>query len=335
MNITKSLNQTDLFKTLQSIRLRHEIKLVEENLYKNRPTTPSPDDGVLKKLWAPFGNEIKSGITQNLLNKKTVILREYDRFTKNINMTTGTIYNEKDVYSFAGEVFTDDIYLLKRTLFSISIIFDREYEYQYDKESLAYVSQLLWGNKDKLESIKSDIENIYKDLAKQPLSATQKFVLGGVAALTLFTAVAPALAVGGLSAAGITSSLATFGGTMVGGVGVIALAELLLDGAIIGFTYALLDAQRRIDVKHSFRKMSYDSAAQMLAIKCYIMHVAKQTMPAPLFKEKTSELLQMISDLKSDTDYVLFVEGKNVDENKKKIKVFHNLDNKLEKMFCI
>ena len=43
----------------------------------------------------------------------------------------------------------------------------------------------------------------------------------------------------------------------------------------------------------------------------------------------------MISDLKSDTDYVLLVEGQNVVENKKKINVFHNLDSKLGKMLCV
>ena len=65
--------------------------------------------------------------------------------------------------------------------------------------------------------------------------------------MMLFTATVPALAIGGLSASGITGGLAGFGtaiglgGTMIEGVGLIALAELLLDGAIIGFTYALLN----------------------------------------------------------------------------------------------
>ena len=80
--------------------------------------------------------------------------------------------------------------------------------------------------------------------------------------------------------------------------------------------------------------MNYNDAAKMLAIKCYIMSVAKQTMPENVFKEKTNELLQMIQDLKSDTDYVLLVEKQNIEENKKKIKVFHNLDEKLAKIFC-
>ena len=159
-------------------------------------------------------------------------------------------------------------------------------------------------------------------------------VCTGVLSLLLFTATVPALAIGGLSASGITSTLAGVGTTMVEGVGLIAIAEFLLDGAIIGFTYALLEQHNKNKVKKSFREMNYNKAAQMLAVKCYIMHVAKQTMPKEMFKEKMSELLDMVSDLKSDTDYVLLVEGENAAENRKKINVFHNLDNKLEKMFA-
>ena len=65
-----------------------------------------------------------------------------------------------------------------------------------------------------------------------------------------------------------------------------------------------------------------------------MMYIAKQTMPQNIFKEKTSELLQMLQDLKSDTDYVLLVEKQNIEENKKKIHVFHNLDKKLAEMLC-
>jgi hypothetical protein len=255
----------------------------------------------------------------------------------NVNGTSVTLYKEMEISRIAADIFSDDEYFLEKTMFSISLIFDGEYNYEYESEGLEYLSSLLWGSnkKDRFSNIKNGIEGYYKDLAKQPLSTEQKFVLGGVAALTLFTVTVPALAIGGLSAAGITSTLAGLGGTMVEGVGFIALAELLLDGAIIGFTYALMDKHNKNKVKEAFREMSYNDAAQMLAIKCYIMHVAKQNMPKSVFKEKTSELLEMISDLKSDTDYVLLVEGENVAENKKKINVFHNLDNKLGKMLCV
>ena len=335
MTNAKRAKQTDLFKSMQLLRLQNDMKLVNEKLEKNRSTPVRSDDNFVKRFFDSRKNDIKDYKSFNLSKTKDAIQNEIDKFMNNVNGTSVTLYKEMEISRIAADIFSDDEYFLEKTMFSISLIFDGEYNYEYESEGLAYLSRLLWSDSEKLGSIKKNVEGYYKDLAKQPLSTEQKFVLGGVAALTLFTVTVPALAIGGLSAAGITSTLAGLGGTMVEGVGFIALAELLLDGAIIGFTYALLDKHNKNKVKEAFREMSYNDAAQMLAIKCYIMHVAKQTMPKSVFKEKTSELLEMISDLKSDTDYVLLVEGENVAENKKKINVFHNLDNKLGKMLCV
>ena len=335
MTNAKRAKQTDLFKSLQLLRLYHELKSVNEELEKNRSTPVRSSDNIFKRAFNSINNERKDYKSFNLSKTQAAIQREIDKFMNNVNGTSVTLYKEMEISRIAADVFADDEYSLEKTMFSISLIFDGEYSYEYESEGLAYLSRLLWNDSEKLWNIKKRIEGHYKDLAKQPLSAEQKFVLGGVAALTLFTVTVPALAIGGLSAAGITSTLVGLGGTMVEGVGFIALAELLLDGAIIGFTYALMDKHNKHKVKEAFREMSYNDAAQMLAIKCYIMQVAKQTMPKSVFKEKTSELLEMISDLKSDTDYVLLVEGANVAENKKKINVFHNLDNKLGKMLCV
>jgi gas vesicle protein len=335
MTNAKRAKQTDLFKSMQLLRLQNDMKLVNEKLEKNRSTPVRSDDNFVKRFFDSRKNDIKDYKSFNLSKTKDAIQSEIDKFMNNVNGTSVTLYKEMEISRIAADIFSDDEYFLEKTMFSISLIFDGEYNYEYESEGLAYLSRLLWSDSEKLGSIKKNVEGYYKDLAKQPLSTEQKFVLGGVAALTLFTVTVPALAIGGLSAAGITSTLAGLGGTMVEGVGFIALAELLLDGAIIGFTYALMDKHNKKKVKEAFREMSYNDAAQMLAIKCYIMHVAKQTMPKSIFKEKTSELLEMISDLKSDTDYVLLVEGENVAENKKKINVFHNLDNKLGKILCV
>jgi gas vesicle protein len=335
MTNAKRAKQTDLFKSMQLLRLQNDMKLVNEKLEKNRSTPVRSDDNFVKRFFDSRKNDIKDYKSFNLSKTKDAIQSEIDKFMNNVNGTSVTLYKEMEISRIAADIFSDDEYFLEKTMFSISLIFDGEYNYEYESEGLAYLSRLLWSDSEKLGSIKKNVEGYYKDLAKQPLSTEQKFVLGGVAALTLFTVTVPALAIGGLSAAGITSTLAGLGGTMVEGVGFIALAELLLYGAIIGFTYALMDKHNKNKVKEAFREMSYNDAAQMLAIKCYIMHVAKQTMPKSVFKEKTSELLEMISDLKSDTDYVLLVEGENVAENKKKINVFHNLDNKLGKMLCV
>lgn len=337
--MTNELNtkHTKLFKALQYLRLQYALNLVEKEIKENQPVAPSQNDGILRSFINAFGNEFKNSKLNKLYNIQKNINAEIARFLNNIN---GHIYNIREINFVISEIFQNDTYALTKTLFSISLIFDNEYHYEYEKESLNYVSTILWNDEYSLSNIKNKIESMYRDLAKQPLSTNQKFLLGGTAALVLLTATVPALALGGLSASGITGGLAGFGtaigigGTMVEGVGLIALTELLLDGAIIGFTYALLDTYNKNIVKKSFREMNYNSTAQMLAIKCYIMNIAKQTMPENVFKEKTSELLQMLQDLKSDTDYMLLVEKQNIEENKKKIKVFHNLDEKLTKILC-
>ena len=334
---SKRTKQTDLFKSLQLLRLQHELKLVNEKLDKNRSVPAQESDGFFKRIFTPIDNKRKDWNSFNLSKIKTNIEAELKKFKENNSEKKNKLYDESEISKIVSDVFSGDEYSLERTMFSISMIFDGEYTYEYDSESLAYLSELIWGknHSDRLANMKNSIEEYYRDLAKQHLSIEQKFVLGGVAALTLFTAAVPFLTIGGLSAAGISSTLAGIGGTIVEGVGFIAVAELLLDGAIIGFTYALMDKHNKKKVKEAFENMSYNDAAQMFAIKCYIMHVAKQTMPESVYKEKTSELLEMISDLKADTDYILFVEKENVEENKKKIGVFHNLDNKLCKMFGV
>lgn len=337
--MTNEINtkHTKLFKSLQYWRLQYCLCLVEEEIKKNQVSKYSPNDGFFKGFFNALGDDIRTNKLNKLLVVQNSITSEISRFE---NSVTDEIYDIDELNLIIREVFQTDVYSLEKTIFSVSIIFDGEYHYEYENESLNYISTILCNKNDHLSNMKNSIESMYKDLAKQPLSSNQKLLLGGTAAIVLLTATVPALALGGLSASGITGGLAGFGtafglgGTMVEGVGLMALAELLLDGAIIGFTYAMLDNYNKSIVKNSFREMNYNSAAKMLAIRCYIMHVAKQTMPQDVFKEKVSELLQMLQDLKSDTDYVLLVEKQNIEENKKKVRVFHNLDDKLVKMLC-
>ena len=342
MTNKKNLKQANLFKSMQLYRLENDLRLVNARLEKNRAVEVSTDDGFFKRFWTGAVNEYKDYRTGNLSKVKDSIVAEHRRFLTAVNDTGTTLYKEKEISRIIDDVFSDDKYGIERTMFSISLAFDTEYHYEYEDDGLEYISRILWADELKLSTIKNGVEDIYVDLARQPLSRTQRLVLGSVAALSLFVMTVPALTIGGgLAAPGITSGLATFGtafgigGSMVEGVELILLAEMVLNGAIIGFTYKMLDAQRKSDVKQQFRSVGFSNAAQMLAVKCYIMQVAKYNMPRAMFKEKTSELLEMISDLKSDTDYVLFVEGENREENKKKINVFHNFDDKLCKILGV
>ena len=90
MTEAKCPKQTNLFKTMQSFRLQHALQLVNNELYKNQPTLNRADDGCVKRFLNSIGNEIKNDRTQRLLNKKTTIQNEYNRFVRNLNATTDT-----------------------------------------------------------------------------------------------------------------------------------------------------------------------------------------------------------------------------------------------------
>lgn len=328
--------QAKLFRSFQFLRLTKAREFVFRDLNNNVQVQSKPTDGFFSKLVTGIGNEFRNERTRKFTEKEKAIDEATQKFVSDHCGPQGELYSLKEIPDVIKELFSDDVYEIEKAMFSISIIFDEEYKYEYPDETLRFVSSIIWNDENTLTGYKKDIMSTYKELAKQPLSMGQKLFLGGTATLVLLFPAIPSLAISGLSASGITSTLAGFGllglgGTMVEGVGLMALAELLLDGALIGFTYAALDSHNKTIVKKSFRDMNFNDAALMLAIKCRIMSLAKDKMPKEIFKEKSSELLQMIQDLKSDTDYVLLVEKQNIEENKKKIRVFHNLDDELVK----
>ena len=143
MTDAKRSKQTNLFKTMQSLRLQRALQLVENELYKNQPTPNAVDDGRVKRFFTSIGNEIKNDRTQRLLNKRAAIQNEYNRFTRNLNGSTDTIFEENNIEQIIADVFAEDKYSLEKTMFSISVMFDSEFRYEYEAEGLAYILPLL------------------------------------------------------------------------------------------------------------------------------------------------------------------------------------------------
>lgn len=324
--ITKNNKKYEkLLKTLQYMRVVYANNLVDNQIEKKQLVESDKKDGFLKNLGTSLSNSLKKGSLKNLNTKKKKITTTLENFKK------VDIYNgDKEVIYAVQNLFKEDVYNLEKTLFSLNVIFDNEISYECEKESLNYISSILWNEESYLSKLKSEVEDIYMDIAKQPLSTRQKVILGGViagAALTIFSLGVSTL--GALSASAFTHTLATLGGTMAGGISVYATAVVLLTGLIGTTTYIAMNEHNKSELRKQFRKMKYEEMAIIISIRAYMMKITKTRMPLDLYKEKTDELLQMIQDIRSDTEYSLFVERNDIEENKKKIKVFHNLDNKL------
>ena len=330
-----NVEQTQVFRYIQFHRMTTEMGIARQELSENARSYAHSDASIFKKAFIAIDNSFKNSREPQLLENKNSVEANISSFfelikEENIFFDPNTPLDV--VRRMADSLFENDPYNLGRVLFSTTIIFDNEFDYVYPQRSLNTASYIIWGNSYMLSSMKRSIEEEYTRLAKQPMSSNQKALLFGVAAVAVATAVVPTLAFAGASASGITGGLAGFGaliglgGTMVEGIGLVAIAELLADGLVVGATYALMDAHNKAVIKKSFREMDYNTAAQTLAIKSYLLSHAKQHMPPEIFKKTLADVLLTIQDLKADTDQALYIDKEDVEDCRKKIQVFHNLD---------
>ena len=59
MTNAKRAKQTDLFKSMQLLRLQNDMQLVNEKLEKNRSTPVSSNDNIFKRALNSLNNERK------------------------------------------------------------------------------------------------------------------------------------------------------------------------------------------------------------------------------------------------------------------------------------
>lgn len=327
--------QKRLFLGCQYARLSIGLDVVNKELKENEPISLNGTETFFVQTKTAAKNAIKNAAREGLLKQKATIEKQLAEFSQRHSYSEfASGYDELE--KLASDVYKSDKYDLAKMVFSATLVFDGEYKYQYHTVGLRNISRVLWGDESKLLNIEESIRNIYKDLTKQPFNTTQKVVLGAAVGLAIVTAVSPLLLpIGAGAAPEITGGLAALGteigigGTMLEGISLLALAETALDIIAVGCVYGGMKAYNKISAQKTFREIKWNDAAHILAIKCYLVRSSKYTMPEELYKESINEMLQIIQDLKADTDYVLLVEKENIENNKNKIQVFHNLDKKL------
>lgn len=325
---------TELFRKVQLYRLTYDLTVTQKKIQENKMSAISSSDGFFTRLGAGVSNSIKNSHLKNLVPQEQQIRERMQQFhTAYPGVSAPT---DEELGKLCADIWNDskESELLK-TMFCLTVVLDTEYSYVYADDSLTALSITIWGDPAAMNHIKSEYRTVYVEIAKQPFSTTQKWVLGGTAALVLLTPFLAPVSFLGASAPAITGGLAGIGGTMVGGIGVFSVAEMVLDGIAIATTYGVLDATNKAKVRGVFHQMDFDASAEMLAIRAYTLQVAKRLDTEDDFKERINGVLQMIQDLKSDTDYVLYVEHENIEENKRKIRLFHNFDAKLAKIVSV
>lgn len=321
--------ETKLLEYFQWLRLNTAKKLNDLNIESSRniKETKRTFSGTIKNI----GHFFERGV------------KRYDKKDESINDELldfsekhPTHISKKDAMELVDTLFMKDTNGLTKLLMSISIILDNEYTYTYEKEGLEEVSNILYGNKSEILTIKKQLENNYNAISPKTLSATQKGMLMGVALVSLASVITLPILLGagaGASASATTAALAAHGfGDMQIGLGVITAESLIMSAALTGIAYGGMKLYNSEKVKQEFKELNPEKNALYLATQCTFIQRIKTTLDEDEFKETLDCILKNLETLKQDLDYYLFIENETTNFNKQKIKSFHEFDNRLMKI---
>lgn len=327
--------ELEIFREIQFFRLTMEVEDSLREIEKNETVNTDSLKG-LQKFFTSIGNSIKNSKTEKLSQNKLEAEKKLDQFlnenpffcTKNASEDT----IRQDVNLFFGG-FTP---MMERERFAVSVIMDNEYSYIQNESHDKAISRALFSNETQYEEIKKRLEDLYREIAKKPLSAVQKGAMIGIGALSAATLfLFPVIMAGGITAAAptTTAALAAIGfGDMQVGIGMLSLYSALLGGAAMGITYKAMEEENQDQLRREFCQLNFDEAAKLLAIRALFIERSKFYMNENEIKENISDLLELIDDFRSDTSYELFVEHSDIAKNRDKIQLFHNFDKTMIKV---
>lgn len=327
--ITLTYNEKDLFAYLQKTRLEVAKRLNDLNIEKTKNV--KEEKVTFKGTVKNIGHFFQRGIN-NYNKKDDTIVSELAKF----NDANPTLINESIARGLAFSLFQDDKYGLAKLIFAATLIIDDDYKYKYVDEGLAEASSVLYGNRQELALIKTQLEANYSAIASKGLSNVQKGLLLGVAITALAGVITMPILLGagvGASASATTAALAAHGfGDMQIGLGAIAAESLLLGAAFTGAAYGGMRLYNNVKAKKEFLELTPEKNALYLAIQCTYIERIKKSLSINEFKDQLDLILKNLNNFKSDLDFYLFVENESMGDNKAKIKSFHEFDNRLVKV---
>lgn len=247
-------------------------------------------------------------------------------------------YDEQTAKQYVSELFDNQSNDLSRLLMATSIIMDNEYSYIYGKEGLMASSSVLFGNKSEILDIKDKLEKNYRAINAKGLTTLQKAALVGVAVVALAAVVTMPVLMGAgakASAAATTAALAASGfGDMQIGLATITASSLLLGAALMGIAYGGMKLYNDNELKKEFRGLTPEKSAFYLAFQCTYIERIRGKMSKEEFNNVFESMLENLNVIKGDLDHAYFIERDSTEDNKLKIKSFHNFEDRLIKILA-
>ncbi len=309
------IENNKLAELLYFYRLKKDLFLTEEKIKENQLLEIKDDQNVLVKFWNKnIENTIRSDELKKQFSNKDKIEKRIEEFLK-VHSDLNLQIDEKEtklLEEIQKQLHQDNTSLLKINLALLSIL--QSNEFVFKEETEVEISRVLFGDKTTIYDLQKRLEKNYvKICEKNGFDEIGKKVLLGIALATTVSIM----------------GLGVFGGaTLLEGFTVGAMFSAIVVGGS-AIAYKFIDACHKDSIKEEFRKISSEDAGALFAIKATLIEEAKKIMDTYDFKEFLDSNLKLANDLRSDIEFMLLVEKKDVEEAKRKINVFNNWTNRL------
>ncbi|MCI7529948.1 MAG: hypothetical protein MSA47_00550 [Christensenellaceae bacterium] len=342
----KTLMINELMINSSLLTIKEDLEVLEEKLNKANNNIINDSDNYLSKIKKGFSNVYTSIISQRKDEIKNIEVRLAEKQSVFDEIKNNAIEQGLDVYYsddiiFKNKVqgaFNDDVLDYNKLTFIYTFIFGSDGIYdnknlKSERETDLYgkLSDIFFNDSKRIKEFKCRIEKTYQDLSVDRTMNKKNAIIAGVILGTATLALCPVLLGGlGASAAITTASLnsVAFGSGMAEGA--FLLAGLPLTCAVTAgvTTYTVKNIQDKRDARKMLAEMSYDETALALSLYYSLIKEIETNKDIDAVALKKM-LLQIYIDLKVDIDTEVYLTQKNCEQNKKKVEIFHRMDNKL------
>ena len=154
-------------KSIKYFRLKNELYLINKVIENNQTTEVKSKINIFGKM----SNKIKDSKVTKYTEKKQLFEKAIAKFELDNSKSDYNYYYQGRLNKVVSELFKKDKLGIIKSFYALSIISDNEYDFEFDNESLAEISIILFTDKDKLNDLKNKLNLAYNSISGRMFSA--------------------------------------------------------------------------------------------------------------------------------------------------------------------
>ena len=305
-----------LEKSITYFRLMNDLRLIEGVIQNNQTTE-------VKSKWNIIGkasNKMKDSKANKFTEKKLELEKTIAKFERENADYYYKAYDDKKLDKIFNQLFKVDKYDLIKTLFSVYVLLEDDYSYEFDDDTVEELSKMLYGDESTMKENLDRMNKFYSSVASRWLGKVNpewRTVYKEVCknALVYFNTDNKKY---------LESDLDDFQTNKK--------ANMIVYGLLFGL--GLIDSVKLVPKdKDHIMDVNYDDLTNVLSVYALLITKARTKAAEKAFNEDLNIFLDMINYLRTVILKELLIGKKDVKLNQEKLALFDNLENQLVKEF--